>query len=71
MKTKTTTYVFFLDGVKFKLYQSLTGKFKVKCIDDDETGNWDYEDEDHARDMSSEISCCKTLDEALDILELV
>ena len=59
------------NGCRFKLYRSTkTHKFRVKLDEHDESGNWDYEDEAHAADMTEEVCDCKSLEEAREVLGL-
>lgn len=54
------------DGVRFLLFKTDKG-FKVKLYEPDD-GDWDYDDEDHAREMSRDVRDCRSYEEALEVL---
>lgn len=62
------TITFFDDeGVPFELYFSkVKHAFRVRVAEDFE--EWDFDNVEHARDMTADLKGCKSYDEACEIL---
>lgn len=63
-----TGSLFMAEGVLFRLYARKAGGFGVVIAEEEE--NWDYEDEDLAREMSRDVRQCRSYEEAIEALGL-
>lgn len=66
------TRTFSVEGstATFELFHSKDGAFKVRVADSDESAAWDYEDCEHARDMTGDLKGVRSWGEACEILFL-
>lgn len=65
---RRTGSTFQVEGVTYRLYLRPTGGFRVVIAEAEE--DWDYENEEFAREMSRDVRQCRSYEEAIEALGL-